>query len=345
MTSGPSAALARIAGASPRQALASLALAAGMAAVAWRAGELAWLSLFAVFLLVSAFGAASLRLARAFPRPAAVQGWRWAWLALLAGLAAGAGAGTLVYQAAVDAAGVAGIGGGKVYGGALAFGAAVLALPLVYAQRQAQELHMAALKQAALSAELKSLQAQVEPHFLYNTLANTRYLARHDPDKAVRMLDHLIAYLRTALPDLRTPSSTLAREFQLAEHYLALMAIRFGDRLAFELACPPDLEGAAMPPLMLMSLVENAVRHGVEPKPGAVRVKLAAARDGARLRVLVCDDGAGLEGTVFGSGVGLRNVRERLAALYDGAGGFELRAAAGGGAEAELRLPLSFEAA
>ena len=155
------------------------------------------------------------------------------------------------------------------------------------------------------------------------------------------MLDHLIAYLHTALPDMRTSESTLVREFQLAEHYLALMAIRFGARMSYEVACPPALAPAAMPPLMLMSLVENAVRHGVEAKPGAVTVRVSAAAQGDSLHVLVADSGAGLAETVFGSGVGLRNVRERLAAQYGPRAGFELRTGSAGQTEAELRLPLA----
>src|SRR5471030_2601539 len=222
----------------------------------------------------------------------------------------------------------------------LAFGALVLALPLFLAQSQARTLHLADLRQAALSAELKALQAQIEPHFLYNTLANTRYLARHDPDKAVQMLDHLIAYLHSALPDMRRAMSTLEREFTLAEHYLALMAIRFGARLSYRLDYPPELGAATLPPLMLMSLVENAVRHGVEPKPGAVHVAVSAAMDGERLCIVVQDDGAGLQAGVLGNGVGLRNLRQRLEALYAGRATFALLGADGHPTRAQLHLPL-----
>jgi LytS/YehU family sensor histidine kinase len=195
------------------------------------------------------------------------------------------------------------------------------------------------LERAALAADLKSLQAQVEPHFLYNTLANTRYLARHDPAQAVRMLDHLIAYLRTALPDMRSPMSTLGREFELAEHYLALMAIRFGERLAFEAACPQALRDLPVPPLMLMSLVENAVRHGVEPKPGAVSVQLRAHSASGALTITVADNGAGLSTSALGGGVGLRNIGQRLAALYGGSASIALRATGNGWTESILTLP------
>src|SRR5471032_1227001 len=233
-----------------------------------------------------------------------------------------------------------GLGDVQIAAIVLAFGALVLALPLFLAQSQARTLHLADLRQAALSAELKALQAQIEPHFLYNTLANTRYLARHDPDKAVQMLDHLIAYLHSALPDMRRAMSTLEREFTLAEHYLALMAIRFGARLSYRLDYPPELGAATLPPLMLMSLVENAVRHGVEPKPGAVHVAVSAAMDGERLSIVVQDDGAGLQAGVLGNGVGLRNLRQRLEALYAGRATFALLGADGHPTRARLHLPL-----
>jgi sensor histidine kinase YesM len=200
---------------------------------------------------------------------------------------------------------------------------------------------VAHLRQAALVAEMKALQAQVEPHFLYNTLANTRYLTRRDPDKAAQMLEHLIGYLHGALPDMRAATSTLGREFQLADHYLALMAIRFGERLRYRVDCPAALADTPMPPLMLMTLVENAVKHGLEPQPGPVSITLSAERAGNALRVTVLDDGAGLGRAASpGEGVGLSNLRERLAAMYGHTAGFTLSRAREGLTEARLMLPL-----
>ncbi|MBR7792966.1 histidine kinase [Undibacterium sp. FT147W] len=216
----------------------------------------------------------------------------------------------------------------------------LLGLPLWRNQTQSREVQIANLKQLALAAELKALQAQVEPHFLYNTLANSRYLARHDPNKAVQMLDHLIAYLQSALPDLRQPMSTVGREFELAENYLALMAIRFGDRLRFQLNYVPALRDIALPPMMLMSLVENAVQHGVERQPGQVDILLQAEEKNGCLHVIVSDNGAGLEQNVIGHGVGLRNLRERLQALYAGDARFELRMTPEKRTVAELIVPL-----
>jgi sensor histidine kinase YesM len=139
---------------------------------------------------------------------------------------------------------------------------------------------------------------------------------------------------------MRNRMSTVEQEFDMVRHFLAIMAIRFGDRLHFELHCAADATHAVMPPLMLMSLVENAIKHGVEPQPGVVRVALSAMVDNDRLRVVVRDTGPGVRGGVLGSGVGLRNLRERLSALYDDRAAFELRSPETGGAEAELILPL-----
>jgi LytS/YehU family sensor histidine kinase len=311
-------------------------------------GTLLWrrqydmLAMFAGLMLTASLvllGEAFLR--RLLPSDA---GWRWCWALQPPLLLLAASVVTYAYGRAAAALYLKALDSAQMLGSALAFGAMVAVVPLLYAQRQANALRLSELERAALSSELKSLQAQVEPHFLYNTLANTRYLARHAPERAVEMLDHLIAYLRTALPDMRLPSSTLGRECDLAGHYLALMEIRFGTRLATSIDCPASLRDMPVPPMMLMSLVENAVQHGVEPKPGAVRVSIAAAlRSDGRLGIVVRDDGGGLlrehGAALLGSGVGLRNVRERLQALYAGNAAFALRQAADGATEAELLLP------
>ncbi|UMR28522.1 histidine kinase [Massilia sp. MB5] len=334
------------------QAGASLLALAVLASLAWLRKEHLWLATFTLLLLPPLIGSAGLqgwglllqwlarrpRLARLLPRRR--NGWRINWLVLAIALAAGSYLALHAYLAWNASHELLGLTDEQALAYALASGALLLGIPLWQAQRQARTLQLAHLKQAALSAELKALQAQVEPHFLYNTLANTRYLARHDPQKAVQMLDHLIAYLHSALPDMRSHASTLARECELAEHYLALMAIRFGERLSFKVAYPATLGAREMPPLLLMSLVENAIRHGVEPQPGAVHVEVAALAAGSHLQIMVSDNGAGLETTAMGSGVGLRNLRERLAARYGGNARFDLRAGAHGCTEAELLLPL-----
>ncbi|WP_426341957.1 sensor histidine kinase [Pseudoduganella sp. S-14] len=340
MPAGPGAALQRLSSSSWKDWAWSALCAALVMGVAIWDGNWARIALFGCLVL----GAYAAQLAAGalrwlLPRDA---GWGLCWMALPFVLLASAGLAGLAYLQLVQVHRLAGLSGGQVMGSALVFNTLVLAIPLLIAQREARAMQLSALQRAAVQAQLKSLQAQVEPHFLYNTLANTRYLARHAPERAVEMLDHLIAYLRTALPDMRTPVSTLGRECELAGHYLALMEIRFGERLATQVDCPEELREAPVPPMMLMSLVENAVQHGVEPKPGTVRVSVTAVLRGGHLGVVVRDDGAGLQqgAALLGSGVGLRNVRERLQALYGGRAKFELRQAADGATEAELLLPL-----
>jgi signal transduction histidine kinase len=334
---GAAAAVRRLYGFTAGQALVSLVLAGGFAFGAAWLGRHALAGLFsAVLVPMLAACAVLLAGARAFGRR---FGWPAAWGALLSGTAAGALAVRAPYHAWMAGHGTPGLPDLQVL--ACAFGAGVLALglPLWHAQVRARARQLAGLRHAVLAAELKALQAQVEPHFLYNTLANARYLARQQPQQAVQMLEHLISYLHSALPDMRRQESTLGREFELAGHYLALIAIRYGDRLSYRADCPPELAGQPVPPLLLMTLVENAVKHGAEPKPGPVRIALAASRDGGALRIVVSDDGAGIAGAALGSGVGLRNLRQRLAALYGERAAFTLSRTQAGLTEAVLEMP------
>jgi signal transduction histidine kinase len=330
-------AVRRLYGCGWRQGLLSLLCLAVVAGSALALRRYALLGLFGAILLPAWFASTLLLgAARLFgPR----LGWTGAGVLLL--LATGGGALLVLppYRLALAAWQVAVLPDMQVQACAFGISLAMLGLPLWHARTRAHAQQLAELRHVALAAELKALQAQVEPHFLYNTLANTRYLARHHPQRAAEMLEHLIAYLHSALPDMRSQTSTLGREFELAEHYLALMAIRFGERLGYRLACPPALAALPMPPLLLMTLVENAVRHGVEPKPGPVRVELRASHGGGLLRIVVLDDGAGIADAVLGSGVGLRNLRQRLAALYGERARFSLERTVDGMTEAVLVLP------
>ncbi|WP_342119081.1 sensor histidine kinase [Pseudoduganella sp. OTU4001] len=344
MHTGPEAALRQILSMNRTEGRVSAAMFGGSVALPLLSGSYSHLALFGALLLDAALVLAGAQLLRMMlPRGAS---WTWCWAAQPLLLLTGAVPAVLAYGRLTEAYLLMALSPVQMLGSALAFGAAILTIPLLFARRQARALEISELQRAAVQAELKSLQAQVEPHFLYNTLANTRYLVRHAPDKAVVMLDHLIAYLRTALPDMRTPASTLGRECELAGHYLGLMEIRFGSRLRTRIDCPDALREISVPPMMLMSLVENAVQHGVEPKPGAVSVSVVAAMCGDRLSVTVRDDGAGLQqdAPVLGSGVGLRNVRDRLHALYGEKAAFALRQAADGATEAELLLPVEARA-
>jgi hypothetical protein len=333
------AAVRRLYGCTARQALCSLAVLCGFVAGA------AWLQRASLIGLFGAILGPMLLACAALLLGARMSGARFGWAAAWSALLLSVGAGTLAtlapYHAWMRAHGLPGLPDLQVLACAFGVGVLALGLPLWHAQVRARTQQLAGLRHAVLAAELKALQAQVEPHFLYNTLANTRYLARHDPERAAQMLEHLIAYLHSALPDMRSQGSTLGREFDLAGHYLALMAIRFGERLRYGLDCPAGLASLQVPPLLLMTLVENAIKHGVERKPGPAQVALEARRSGDVVSIVVSDDGAGIVDAVLGHGVGLRNLRQRLAALYGGRAAFDLRRTPAGLTEAVLTLPVA----
>ncbi|HVP87092.1 MAG TPA: histidine kinase [Casimicrobiaceae bacterium] len=198
------------------------------------------------------------------------------------------------------------------------------------------------LSKQAVEAELKLMQAQVEPHFLFNTLASVQFLTETDPPKAGMMLGHLLAYLRAALPQLRSDSTTLAQETELAGAYLSIMQMRMGRRLSFVIDVPPQLAAHRFPPMLLMSVVENAIKHGLEPQAAGGTIRVEARREGGRLIVTVNDDGSGL-GEKLGNGVGLTNLRDRLRALYADRARFTLEENFPHGARATIEIPYDEE--
>ena len=187
------------------------------------------------------------------------------------------------------------------------------------------------------------LQAQVEPHFLFNTLASVRALVRQDPAQAEATLDALVDFLRATIPKLREDRglhATLGQQLDLCSSYLALMQVRMGGRLTYDVRAYEALRAVPFPPSLLITLVENAIKHGIDPRPGPGRIEIDAVRDGDALRVQVRDDGAGLQ-PGLSTGVGLANVREQLAARYGARAAFVLSPAAEGrGVCAEIRVPL-----
>ena len=198
------------------------------------------------------------------------------------------------------------------------------------------------LSRQAVEAELKLMQAQVEPHFLFNTLASVQYLTETDPPRANELLGHLIAYLRAALPQMRAASTTLGKEVDLAQAYLNILEMRMGERLRARIEVPAELRAHAFPPNMLISLVENAIKHGLEPTVNGGTIALVARRDGDTLVVSITDTGMGIadgERPAAGHGMGLANLRERLAALYGARGSFTLAAATTRGTVATLAIP------
>jgi signal transduction histidine kinase len=196
----------------------------------------------------------------------------------------------------------------------------------------------AELERGRIEAQLKLLQAQIEPHFLFNTLANLDALIATDPPRAREMLRCLNDYLRATLAAARRERSPLGEEFALLRSYLEVLAIRMGPRLKYELAMPPALAAVEIPPMLLQPLVENAVKHGLEPKLEGGTVTVGARLDGARLVLEVADTGIGAPAG-GGAGVGLANVRERLAAAFDGAARVTATGNAAGGYTVRLDLP------
>ncbi len=189
-------------------------------------------------------------------------------------------------------------------------------------------------------ARLQALRAQVEPHFLFNTLANLRRLYQTDASEGRTMMQRLIEYLRIALPSLKRERISLREEARLIGAYLDLHRMRMGSRLHYEIAFPPELLDTLVPPMMLLTLVENAIKHGLAPLPEGGFLRIAAQRSGDVIELDVSDSGRGMsEGS--GHGTGLANIRARLAALYGAQASLRLSMNRPCGVSAILRFPVA----
>ncbi len=219
-------------------------------------------------------------------------------------------------------------------------------LALASAQAEAAQRH-------ATEAQLKLLETQLEPHMLFNTLSNLRILVGTDPPRAQQMLDHLVAYLRATLGASRASVHPLAAEFDRLNDYLALMAIRMGPRLAFAFDLPDALRAHPVPGLLLQAVVENSIKHGLEPKVEGGHIHISALAEGGQLVLRVQDSGVGLPpGFALDTpaaaappgpehnGFGLAQVRERLQASYGERARLALLPAPGGGTQVTITLPL-----
>lgn len=205
------------------------------------------------------------------------------------------------------------------------------------AERQAVA-QTATEKELAL-ARLNLLQAQVEPHFLYNTLANAQVLVRSDPEGAHAMLGHLIDYLRRSLPRTEPTLSTLGEELERSRAWLDILQLRMGERLRVRIDVADALLATPLPPMMLQMLVENAIKHGLEPKPEGGCVWIFARRADERVTLTVADDGCGFAASQGGTGIGLRNVRERLRLLFGTDASLTVAANVPAGVAATLSVP------
>jgi signal transduction histidine kinase len=210
----------------------------------------------------------------------------------------------------------------------------------IEAARQQEQIAEAARLLA--EAKLRTLQAQIEPHFLYNTLANVVSLIGPDPARARHMLERLIDFLRASLSASRAEHATLGAEIDLARAYLDLLTVRMGARLRFRIDVDAACRDAVIPPMLIQPLVENAVLHGIEPKVDGGTIVVRARRMDAGLCVEVADDGAGLPTAAPrpGGGVGLSNLRERLRTLHGNLAKVQLIENQDGGVTSRLILPI-----
>jgi LytS/YehU family sensor histidine kinase len=218
------------------------------------------------------------------------------------------------------------------------------------ARRADSEAAVLASGRAALAREehelqLRLLQAQIEPHFLFNTLANVRRLYRLHPDQGTQMMDSLKRYLRAALPSVRRTDATLADELALVRSYLELLRMRMGERLVYAISVDDGVGAMPFPPMIVVTLVENAIKHGLELSEHGGRIDVSARRSGATLEVSVRDNGLGLgQQSTHGSGVGLVNVRSQLRGRY-GAGARLRLEPQSPGFKATIEVPLVADAA
>jgi signal transduction histidine kinase len=206
-------------------------------------------------------------------------------------------------------------------------------------QALALDLARSEADRLALDARLNLLQAQVAPHFLFNTLANVQALVEAGSPKAPEVLRSLVAYLRAAVPRLHDPVTTLGQELDLVRAYLELMRTRMPDRLSFEVKAPDDVRALRCPPMTLLTLVENAVRHGIDPSEEGGSIAVDVRLTEGRCWIRVADSGIGLKGANRGLGTGLATLRERLALVFGEEAQLAIRAREPRGTVVELTFP------
>ena len=216
----------------------------------------------------------------------------------------------------------------------------------VTASQAIQRAEKEQLERTVAEAHLEALQAQIEPHFLFNTLASIDQLILTDPPRASRMQQSLIRYLRAAMPQMRSGGvrPTLGQQVDLSRAFLEIMAVRMDERLQTAMNVPEGLRSAVFPSMMLQTLVENAIKHGLEPRAEGGRLEIRAEVVDGQLAVQVCDTGLGFSPSARG-GVGLANIRERLQAMYKGRAELVITVPPGGGTCATITVPYEVAAA
>lgn len=207
------------------------------------------------------------------------------------------------------------------------------------AELHENELQRVQAEQQFTEARLQSLRAQIEPHFLFNTLATVQRLYRTEPDRGRKMLASFVAYVRAALPQMRDDETTLRQEVDLARAYLDVLQVRMGDRLKVRFDVPQELAALPFPPLTLSTLTENAIKHGLTPLPDGGAIEITARVHHGQLEVGVSDTGVGLQRS-SGTGSGLANLRARLSALYGDTANLHFEANVPRGIRATIAVPV-----
>jgi len=203
---------------------------------------------------------------------------------------------------------------------------------------QEERLKRLETEKTAVETNLRLLQAQIEPHFLFNTLSNILSLLDTDPDKGKSMLEDLMHYLRTTLSKTRDAVTTIGEEMQIVEAYLKIFKIRMGERLRYKIGIPDDLKSIQFYPMLIQPLVENAIRHGLEPKINGGEIWVNGAIDGSILRIEIMDTGIGLYEN-SNPGMGIDNIKERLKSLYGDKGRLILKENRPSGLKAIIEVP------
>jgi sensor histidine kinase YesM len=206
------------------------------------------------------------------------------------------------------------------------------------ARIQEEKIKRLTSEKKAAEAHLRLLQAQIEPHFLFNTLSNVVSLLDNSPQKAKSMLVDLIQYLRASLSKIRREQATLGQEMEMIAAYLNIFQVRMGDRLRYHIDLPENLTTVFFPPMLIQPLVENAVKHGLEPRIEGGEIRIRGELKDGRLRMEVTDTGGGFEESAEG-GVGLSSIRERLQSLYSGKGRLILEPIEPHGLKAIIEVP------
>jgi sensor histidine kinase YesM len=210
-------------------------------------------------------------------------------------------------------------------------------------RRLSSEKQQSEVSRQLVETRLRMLQAQIEPHFLFNSLASAQQLAQKGAPDAAKLIGHLVRFLRTSIPSMRDDKAALKQEFEQISAYLAIMQTRMGERLAFTVAAAPEVERYELPPALVMTLAENAIKHGIEPAADGGRIDINACIENGKLLITVADTGVGLNAKrdqEVGGGMGLSNIAQRLQVIYGDAAKVRLDQNSPQGCVASLSLPL-----